>query len=53
MLPQLSLIEKNIKVEPIDSTFKDDIMFYYDEIPFGTILSNPFLSIETMNENSM
>ena len=28
-------------------------MFYYDEIPFATILSNPFLSIETMNENSM
>ena len=53
MLPQLSLIEKNIKVEPIDSTFKDDIMFYYDKIPFGTILSNRFLNIETMNKNSM
>lgn len=49
MLPQLSLIEKNIKVEPIDF----DIMFYYYEIPFGTILSNLFLNIETMNKNSM
>ena len=34
MLLQLSLKIRNIKVEPINSTLKNNIMFYCNELPF-------------------
>ena len=44
----MSLMKK-FKVEPINSTPKNDIMFYCNELPFGIISPNRFLNIETMN----
>ena len=42
-------MEKNIKVEPINLTLKNEIMFCCNELPFGILPPNSYLNIETMN----
>ena len=44
--------EKNIKVEPINSALRNEIIVYCDEVPFGIIPPNRYLDIEKMNTSS-
>ena len=43
---------KNIKVEPINATIKNKMIYYCDELPFGIISFNRYINIETMNNIS-
>ena len=45
----IATISNGKKVEPINSTLKNEIVSYCDELPFGIISFKGYLNIETMN----
>ena len=40
---------KNLKIKPIDSSFKNKCITYFFELPFGIISFSSYVNIETMN----
>lgn len=48
VLKNLSTIEKNLKIEPIDLSPQNKCIDYCDELPLGK-LSSCYINIETMN----
>ena len=42
-------MEKNLKIKPIDSSFKNKLVAYCLELPFGIISFSSYVNIETIN----
>ena len=42
-------MEKNIKIKPIDSSFKNKPIAYCLELPFGIIFLSSYVTMETIN----
>ena len=45
-------MEKNVKIEPFESTIGNEIIICFDQLPFGVLSLYHYLNIETKNITS-